>query len=148
MTTKKSSSTDFDQIQEEHRSLLQAVDRLGGLLQQPTPRPAAAAAMLAELKDHLDVHFAHEEFGGYFSEVREVAPRFAQQIEVLKLQHVEFLETIDAIGRRLDRPAASTTWWTAIAADFDLFFDEFQRHEAEENELLQEALLRDVGTGD
>ena len=148
MTTKKSSSTDFDQIKEEHRSLIQAVERLRGLLQQPTPRPAAATAMLADLKDHLDVHFAHEEFGGYFSEVREVAPRFAQQIEVLKLQHVEFLETIDAIGQRLDRPPASATWWTAIAADFDLFFDKFQRHESEENELLQDALLRDVGTGD
>ena len=104
--------------------------------------------MLVDLKDHLEVHFAHEEFGGYFSEVREVAPRFAQQIESLESQHVSFLKTIGDICQRLDKPAAATNSWPEIAADFDLFVLDFHRHEAKENELLQEALLRDVGTED
>ncbi|MCH8043150.1 MAG: hemerythrin domain-containing protein [Planctomycetes bacterium] len=148
MTTKKPLPTDFDQIKEEHHSLLHAVESLRGLLRQPSARPAAVAAMLLDLKDRLELHFAHEEFGGYFSEVRDIAPRFSRQIDTLKQQHIEFLSTIDAIGERLDRPSDSTTWRPAIAADFDLFVDVFQRHESEENELIQEALQRDVGTED
>lgn len=56
------------------------------------------ASLLAELRDHLGMHFALEEACGYFDDPLSVAPHLSERAESLRKQHGQLYEEIAQIA--------------------------------------------------
>ncbi|MCA9213359.1 MAG: hemerythrin domain-containing protein [Planctomycetales bacterium] len=104
--------------------------------------------LLADLRDHLAMHFALEEAYGYFDDPLSVAPHLSEQAESLRTQHgqlygelARLAETAQDISRRDSDPRAIRN----LARCFMEFHDRLQQHEEDENELIMEALYVDIG---
>ncbi len=86
-------------------------------------------------------------------EALERAPRLSKRAEQLYEQHemlAEMLGELRDFVRHLDPADVMPTndWWQELARRFQTFGKQLLRHESDEDDLVQEAFTRDLGTCD
>jgi iron-sulfur cluster repair protein YtfE (RIC family) len=136
------SSGETDQIMAEHEMLKEVLGRLDGARDI-----GALAALLGDLEDLLEVHFAREERADGI--LRDVGARAPHRVDAL----AEVLSEHDELRRAAAELAqdARACLEGPIQALYDGVHElraRLQSHEARENEIFLDALYTDYGTGD
>lgn len=131
------------------REIRDLISSIGDALERRSATVDEVSALLAQLGDRLVKQFAMEEDGGYFAEAIVHAPQLVSKANALLAQHPK----MHALARDLVCGLQSghetrDDWWQKTAQAFAAFHDEFERHESQENVLLQEAYHQDLGTND
>ena len=104
----------------------------------------ALVERLERLCDHLREHFALEEEGGYLQEVIDRRPGLQSRVAGLRRQHAAFLGEGAALSHHL---LGARVPHDALARVVRLL-EALRRHEIAEHDLLQQAFLDDLGSGD
>ncbi len=107
--------------------------------------------MLEDLRDHLALHFALEEAYGYFDEPLQVDPRLCLRAKELRSQHRElYLVICDLIDHAMKLHDGHNVRALArrLVAEFADFDAQLNRHERDENDLIQQEWDDDIGVGD
>ena len=139
---------DLGQLVEEHSHLRHLLEELQNTFIERQVDNDVVVAMLDEAIRHLQEHFQHEEQGGYFRGVVEAAPRFSDRVADLKCQHPQFLDCLRKVRDGIVAAPLSDESWDKYCAELQRFMAVFLEHERSENELIQEAYTRDIGTDD
>jgi len=131
------------------REIQGLIAAIGEALERRSATVDEVSAMLAQLGDRLVKQFALEEDGGYFAEAIVHAPQLVSKANALLAQHPK----MHALAKNLvsDLRGHGEThgdWWQRTAELFAAFCSELERHESQENVLLQEAYHQDIGTND
>jgi hypothetical protein len=138
----------FEEIEREHRALHQKLRALHDVLASDINARDEFVSMLHDLRKALEVHFANEEFHGFFGEVVEHAPHLKRDADLLCVEHRDMLHTATELARFAAAGSCSTPWWRELRTRFDAFSDQLLRHESDENELLQRTYNDDLGESD
>ncbi|MFM8494234.1 MAG: hypothetical protein ACKOEM_01735 [Planctomycetia bacterium] len=133
----------------EHRELFTRMQGLKSAFSAPQPattaRAADACAALADLREHLRVHFEQEEQGGFLEESIARMPRLAPAAAAIMRQHPALLAELDALIETLARGDISAETWARAGRDFEHFSTTMQAHERSENAVVQEGYNEDLG---
>lgn len=104
---------------------------------------------LWQFRRHLLRHFMLEETGGFMEDVLLRWPSAEEQVKKLRQDHVRILWTVDDLINASDLQA---TGWGSSFADFrqrcQSLFALIQRHETEENELIQKVYYLEISALD
>lgn len=126
-------------LRNDLRTLEESVDSASG---QDLP---PLRAHLGTARTHLLEHFRFEEKNGYMDKVRKDAPRLEREIDRLAGEHRQLAQALDALiekaneGRDLSPPLRDEVrHWIASV----------MRHEAREDELVQDAFNLDISAED
>lgn len=105
-------------------------------------------AALAELSGDLRHHVSLTESpAGLYSEVLEAAPRLAEAVARLTVEHGEMREDLDALLVRVDK--AETLEDVTVVRDLGMaLLGRFVRHRQHGSDLVYEAYEFDVGSGE
>lgn len=135
-------------IQGDHHRLRLRLEWLHEELSAAGMSPAQTDRELAQTETELELHFDHEESGGFFAQILDLSPGFDDRVANLLREHREMrliFRRLRQTGRLACADSGTRAGWLAEFADFYRRFDE---HESAEHELLHLALLRDLGEGD
>ncbi|MBI2826717.1 MAG: hemerythrin domain-containing protein [Planctomycetia bacterium] len=100
----------------------------------------------ASLKRHLDHLMALEECDGYMAAALESCPNMSEKIDSLKREHALFREAFFQLAPRLEGLAADdATGLETVCVEIGDLLARLDEHTRKEEDLLQEALLRDEG---
>ena len=146
-----SSDRDYaNAIRRQHEAVNEIVGAIGELLLGVERRSGALAALIliGDLGEELPAHFALEEQDGYLSEARAAAPRLSLRAGRLRGQHPLLRERAAALLERAGRAARKPDEWMDVEREFAALRADLLAHEQEENELMREAFMGDVGRGD
>jgi len=131
-----------DVVLAEHRAFRDGVARL----RDARSRDEIISRLL-EFRGMSRAHFAGEEADeGFFESVALSAPRHQAALIELEREHGEFLHEMDALVVRARE--CSKADLAAVHGGIEALIDRLQDHEARENEILQEVMNMDLGTGD
>jgi hypothetical protein len=116
-------------------------------LDQALARESAAKirARLDATLGHLVEHFYFEEQNGYLDAVRQREPRFEHALTKLAAEHGELKRTLEELIAKA-RPAAALD--DALREAIHVWIEQVRRHEAKENDLVQDAFNLDIGPED
>ena len=143
----------LQEVKEVNQDLWAVLEEIRGLC---TTRERCAehrrwVNLIADLRDHLALHFALEEAFGYF----ERPARRGAGTESGGHPVAEEHKSLYAIVRDLaddvdaeDRAGTLVRHAPRLAERFNAYYDSLQRHEMEENELILSIYDRDSGTVD
>jgi len=109
---------------------------------------AAARVLLLDFENELLAHHAAEERDGYMSVACQQAPRLSRSADSLLREHADFARNLASIRDLAHAAGAEPGAWRPITARFELLALAICEHEEEENALLAEAFLDDIGTAD
>jgi hemerythrin-like domain-containing protein len=100
-------------------------------------------------RDHLERLFAIEEHDGYMAVALDECPHLSGKIDTLRREHDVLREEIRSIMPQLERvlPTDHAQFQT-ISKQLRQLIKRLDRHAEQENDLIQEALLRENGVGD
>ncbi len=138
----------LDTIAEEHESLANLYERILEALRAAPGELLPASTLLDELVERISTHFAHEEHGGYYSHVVEVAPWRIPAVNELKRQHADLLRIALRIAQGARMANESLLWCEAVRKEFNEFLRRCVEHEARENRLVQEIYVLDIAASD
>lgn len=132
----------------EHRELFTRMHGLKTAFNAPPPSAARAdeaRAALADLREHLRVHFEQEEQGGFLEESIARVPRLAPAATAIMRQHPALLAELDALIEMLARDDISAETWARAGRAYEHFSTTMQAHERSENAVVQEGYNEDLG---
>jgi iron-sulfur cluster repair protein YtfE (RIC family) len=135
----------------QHRELHDLLVEARASLADPAHGPSAAATArqrLAELREHLEQHFAQEEQGGYLEESLTRMPRLAGAVREVLAEHPALLAALDGLLERLAARDSGGEAWRQAGRDFEAFASRLLAHERNENAVLQEGYNEDLGLAD
>jgi len=141
-----------EQLQQEHQMIGAAAKELKDLVERPVS-PAQSDWLnsvrdsLLSLGSHLKTHFAFEEFGGFIKEVVGASPNASPQVERLKQDHQAILAESERLCR-MARGGSPSSEISQLRKKILHLLELLNRHEHEENELVQRVLMDDLGTTD
>jgi hypothetical protein len=138
----------FEMVCREHRALGGKVARIRQALAGEIITGEEIAAMLFDFTDALKEHFSNEEFRGFFGEVTARAPFLSLEANKLCAEHLDMLHTSRQLGQFAIAGGGSQCWWRELNTRFLVFADQLQRHEHDEDSLLQRAYQDDIGVND
>lgn len=107
--------------------------------------------LLMQFRDQLALHFALEEAYGYFDDPEFAPPRMCRAAANLRQEHRTLYVALTNLCERSEHLGASGHWATFVdwaGPRFLAFASDLHSHERRENELILEALDRDLGCGD
>jgi iron-sulfur cluster repair protein YtfE (RIC family) len=136
------------QVEQEHDALR---DLLGAILKQLSHGPGAARMVvddLSELCELLDRHFHTEEDAGFFAEIIDKDARFTGEASRLCEEHATMLRDAKSLADRLSVAGDAAAIWPDLKRDFHELSKHLMRHEGDENRLLQQAYVEDIGSKD
>ncbi|MFO1093088.1 MAG: hemerythrin domain-containing protein [Planctomycetaceae bacterium] len=137
------------EIHEEHERLEILIAELKWVLLKPSDTHLSIMKeLMDELSDLLQEHFAHEEEGGYFDELVEMQPTVSTRVERLRQEHRQMLAAVANMIRQLRHADSTPLWFAVIGVEFTDFVQRCEAHQHEENRLVLDGYLRDVGEGD
>ncbi len=127
------------QIRREHENLHNTISFI-----EQTSDLRVLMPMLADLRGQLERHFAHEEGDdGLHDAIGDSAPHFLTAVQRLFEEHRDFLSTLDQLIEE------AQACWEGPLADIlrraEALCRRLGEHEAEETELLTDAVLLDLG---
>lgn len=99
---------------------------------------------LARLQSELAEHFAAEEHVGFLPRALARAPRLARRARGIVSQHDLLRIQLAKVVTMLER---ASTDWQGLRERFAEFTEALRDHELRENELINEALMDDLGGG-
>ncbi|MBI3949695.1 MAG: hemerythrin domain-containing protein [Acidobacteria bacterium] len=144
-----------DELLREHeveRGIVRQLELLveeGGLVGQESEWGRRMCDELSAFRRHLQRHFALEEEGGFMLEVVARMPQASEQVEKLRQEHGETLKVIDELIHDSSLLAYGTSLSLAELRNRILeVFSTIRRHEAEENELIQQIFYQEVSVAD
>jgi hypothetical protein len=105
---------------------------------------AGLARLVIELQIRLPAHFALEEKGGYLSEELAKAPRLSRIAARLLDEHADFLTRLQRFSESVRR-ARRAEDCSSLLSETLAFREAIRKHELSENQLMQEALMDDLG---
>lgn len=133
----------------EHRELFTRMQELKSAFSAAQPTTAAGAdevrTALAQLREHLRVHFEQEESGGFLEESIARMPRLAPAATAIMREHPALLAQLDALMKTLAGGDISGETWARAGRDFERFAITMQAHERNENAVVQEGYNEDLG---
>lgn len=133
----------------EHRELftrMQSLKTAFAALQRPTrARVAQVRTALADLREHLRIHFEQEEQGGFLEESIARMPRLAAAATAIMRQHPGLLAQLDALIERLGTGDIRAEAWARAGRDYEHFSTTMTAHERSENAVVQEGYNEDLG---
>jgi hemerythrin-like domain-containing protein len=104
---------------------------------------------LSAFRQHLQHHFDMEETNGFLTDVVVLLPQAAEQVERLRLEHQKILQSIDELVYDSNLLAhGSGVSLKALRQQVSYMLSLMQRHEAEENSLIQRAYYQEVSVVD
>ena len=103
--------------------------------------------LIAEAEHLLPAHFAFEEAGGYLCDALAVAPRLSKRAAHLHRDHREFAARFALLAASAREPQKTDASWELLVIAIQEFTEELRLHELEENRLIQEAFVDDLGGG-
>ncbi len=135
----------------EHQELMQKIAELQSFWHEVNelgigPKCQELADRLADIREHLQQHFDAEERDGYLGPALKMAPRFAQEADDLRAQHVTMLQSLDGLGGRLR--TGDHEIWNSVCAEVEAFVRDLEHHEHRENGIVQAAFNDDGGAGE
>ncbi len=107
-----------------------------------------ALALVHGLLERLEVHFRHEEEGGYFREVAYRAPQLARLATTLEHEHPQLLHRLRGISAHLEVCQRSALRLPKVAAAFLEFATALMSHEEDEQRLIQESFNSELECSD
>jgi hypothetical protein len=129
-----------------HAALLDDLRRL-----EEAGRPASGAGpseletRLAATQAHITAHFRFEEEDGYMDALLKCQPHLERAIRQLAEEHRELAQTLAAL---LERARAVRDLDGKVREAVREWIARVHRHETRENQLVQEAFNRDIGSDD
>ncbi len=136
------------EIAAEHESLADLYEQVFNALESGVDGLLSASALLDELVARIADHFSHEEEGGYYSHVVDIAPWRASLVDGLKDQHAKLLKMIVQIAADARRASHSLISSETVWKEFAAFLHLCAEHEARENRLVQELYSLDIAAAD
>lgn len=103
--------------------------------------------LIADAELLLNAHFAFEEAGGHLSDALTVAPRLSQRAAHLQRDHRRFTASFARLATLARGMREGDGGWERFAGAIREFTQQLRLHELEENRLVQEAFLDDLGGG-
>jgi iron-sulfur cluster repair protein YtfE (RIC family) len=144
--------TPLERTLAQHFALRQQIRALEQLLKEhDDPRGANLTkthTLLEAFDPVLREHFAEEERGGYFSEALSAAPRLNRRAERLAANHIELRERLEKLLDLTRTAADAPDKWQKVTTGLAEFVKTLRAHEDEENDLVREAFMDDLGRGD
>jgi hypothetical protein len=101
--------------------------------------------LIADADRLLNAHFAFEEAGGHLSDALAIAPRLSHRAARLRHDHRKFSARFAKLATFARGMRARDGSWDRLKAAIREFNEELRTHELEENRLIQEAFLDDLG---
>jgi hypothetical protein len=144
----------LQEIKEVHDELWQLLKRLHDRTAKPINDRRQRQLVIEDLellRDQLALHFALEEAYGYFDDPAYVAPRLCEQALQLRGEHRSLYTTVCEVAdlaQHLHQHGPSATFQSRISERFARFEGRLYRHEALENELIQQEYGDDIGCAD
>ena len=140
----------LDEIRAQHRSLKALLLSLEEAIARCAATPSGEASATAlqrvtELEVQLPAHFAFEEAGGYLADALAAAPRLSRKAAHLMGDHDRLRDQLAEFAARAHR--AKPGGWSSVSHRLHELSDALRHHELEENRLLRDALLDDLGGG-
>ncbi len=135
----------FQEIKEVNQELWQLLTRIREFISRPAAMRLARdefIGMLSRLRDNLAMHFALEEFYGYFEEPVVVFPRLGRLADELRAEHRSLYLEAAAIADWAEKVRCHHKFSRAsqrIALRLTSFLDQFEQHEFREDELIIQA---------
>jgi len=129
-----------------HTALLEDLRKLEQAVSQPSEEtPTGLCVRLAKARAHLTEHFRFEERNGYMDAVSKRDPRFDRTIQQLAEEHRVLARTISELhGEAKESSSLKET----LRGRVRTWIESVRRHEARENDLVQDAFNMDVGAED
>ena len=144
--------TPLETVRSQHFALRQQIRALEEVFAEPDGAAEEYArktqALLEGFDSALRDHFAVEEEGGYFADVLKVAPRLSRRAARLEQNHREFSERLEALLALVQYAIDARDAWERVATGVERFLRALRAHEDDENELVREAFMVDLGRGD
>ena len=146
--------TPLETIRSQHFGLRQQIRALEELFAEPAAAGAGAErarktlTLLEGFDPALREHFAVEEEGGYFADILKVAPRLSRRAARLEQNHKEFSKRLQSLLALVRYAVDAPDDWERVTARVEGFLQALRAHEDEENELVREAFMDDLGRGD
>jgi len=143
----------YDPYQSEHALLSARADDLEELLRTladgtcDRSEAIEAKLMLGVFRRRLLGHLASEERDEVVERVVAAAPRFAELIDRLRLQHVGLRERMGAVASGAP-DGVQEGGWARVYSEFRSFRRALRDHERNEHGVMQRAYLEDLGGGD
>ncbi len=148
MTSESPESHIFRKIQEEHRQLASLLEQIESALTERSGPILDVVDMIGQLGHQLTKHFQTEEAGGYFADALCESPQLVNRANDLMLQHPKMTKSARKLAQAADPETDPDTWWQQTTERFEAFRAELRKHERDEDHLIQEAYIRDIGSHD
>jgi hypothetical protein len=133
-------------VKEAHAALLEELGKLE--LIAATNSPQAFPALRSRLADaHILIteHFRSEEENGFMKAIQESQPCLKRDVQHLVNEHSRLMQWLDAL---IAQATAAGHMNESIRAGVRRWLDKVRDHETQENKLVEDAFLVDVGSGD
>lgn len=138
----------FQKIQEEHRHLKDLLGQIESALSERSCPIAEVVDLIGQLGHQLTKHFQTEEAGGYFADALYEAPQLVNRANDLMLQHPKMTKSARKLAEAADPVTEPDRWWEQTSERFVALKEELDKHERDEDRLIQEAYMRDIGMND
>jgi iron-sulfur cluster repair protein YtfE (RIC family) len=138
----------FERAKHEHEELHRKLNYLTRQIESRQSSLADIVVLLDGLRNFFLHHFQREEQSGLFDAIEKRAPHLSRNVRNLTHEHYDLLERLDGLLRFARRGTGQPLcWWMLTQRMHDLVI-RLQRHESEENLVLQMAYSDDIGTKD
>jgi hypothetical protein len=135
-----------ESLSRAHQALRNDLQKLRDATEQATDQDIPAIrAHLGATRTHILQHFRFEEQNGYMDRVRKREPRLEHTIEQLAGEHQQLSQALDALIEKANQASSldpdlqeRTRQWIAAV----------RRHEAREDELVQDSFNLDISAED
>lgn len=139
------------EVNHELWQLLPATRRCLNEANQQPLNPHRLLGQMVRLQDNVAMHFALEEFFGYFDDPLWVEPRLSAEAMCLRGEHetlyVQLSDLIEQVEAHVHQKTLCRIL-KSVRYRFNAFMDQFTSHEARERELILQAYEDDIGIGD
>ena len=152
-STNSAGGNHWRKLEVQHERLGAVLDSLPASIDAVAERPDDVGTrvemlrLLRKLEQMLPEHFEFEEAGGYLAEALAPAPRLTRRAQRLRGEHSGFSAKLAALADRAREAGESPGSWKALAAGVRKFTYELRHHELEENSLIKDAFMDDLGSG-
>ena len=129
-----------------HVALLEDLRALEGASRQESGEGLTGLRdRLAATLNHVAAHFRFEEENGYMDVVRTREPRLEHAVQQLGEEHRQLKQSLEAL---LGEARTATVLAPALGEKVRGWLGQIRRHEARENEVVQNAFNMDLGAED